>query len=190
MTTRAPKDARSLSQPRFGELMAVYEENYQLLQRVVGDVLQGHVAHAVSMPGDRRLALYVDVLERHRYTHLLRMSYLFDDRIVLRAEPNAFVRLYHDTGQAEASSFEPGRQLQSLGLNGQRLSQPAGDGLARSWRLNRFLERWLYLLLRQGHRSEHLRTSAMSIEERLASGRRAGDDAADPDSEKKVVSGA
>jgi hypothetical protein len=173
--------------------MALFEENYRLMDSLFGIVFEGKVDHAVSRVEDARLTLYLDVVERHRYTVMVRLSYLFVDQIVLRAEPNAFVRLYHDSRQAEATMFEPGRRLRSWGLSGQRLAAPAGQAeqsLLRNWRMNRFLERWLHLLKQQGHSDAALHTTALSIEERLASGRLDGAEAAELGRGKKIVSGA
>ena len=93
--------ARSTRIPRlgrFGWLMALYAENHRKLVRLLapGDLAVGAY---VSSIGDG-LDLRLDVLEQHRFTSELRMTYAMLDAVTGAPDPTAFVRLYRDAHQS------------------------------------------------------------------------------------------
>lgn len=133
-------------QSRFPELMALYAENYRQLNLLL-DASMFHHERFVSRVTDA-LDLYVQILERHRYTTVVRMTYVLEgDDGNYSLDPDAEVRLYHDAKLAEALYCYPGRLLQPVG--GAMI--PARTCANHRWRMNTFLDRWLEYLLDQGH---------------------------------------
>ena len=139
---------------RFGWLMALYAENHARLTRLFepADLVQGRY---VSSIGDG-LDLYLDVIETHRYTVELRLTYGLRDPQTGEPDPSAFVRLYHDARQAEATHCYVGRRWQdAIGM------YPPSDTLIRHrLRMNTFLGNWLDYLGEQGHGVARLRPLA------------------------------
>jgi hypothetical protein len=131
---------------RFGYLMALYAENYTRLARVFAPhrLVSGHY---VSDPGEDGFEVHMHVLEKHRYTLELDLSYGFVDERTGLPTPSAQVRVYTDARQAEAWHCEPGRHLwQVLGP-----FPEAHTVMQHRLRMNSFLNRWLEYLGEQGH---------------------------------------
>jgi uncharacterized protein len=123
----------------FSGLMDLYEHNYLRIRKIVPDLDIADEMISVS-PG--HLDLYLSVLERCKYTTMLRMTYLFkdeDDEII--REPDMHLRIYHDANIAEVHD--------RLDRNHRRIY--SGDTLQQKWRLNRFLYKWLGYCIFQGH---------------------------------------
>ena len=139
---------------RFGWLMGLYAENHRKLVRLFepGDLAVGSY---VSSIGDG-LDLRLDVLEQHRYTSELRLTYTVVDAVTGAPDPSAFVRLYRDAHQAEATHCHVGRRWQdAIGL------YPPTDTLIRHrLRMNTLLGKWLDYLAEQGHGVARLRPLA------------------------------
>lgn len=126
-------------------LIDLYERNYRRLACLapgldrIGD-------HRVSrIPGV--LDLHLGVLERHKYTVEILITYRFQDREAVILEPDMLVRVYHDARVAEAKSRDRGAWR--LRSPCQRRAVPTE--LEWKWALNAFLHRWLGYCLRQGH---------------------------------------
>jgi len=167
MSVIAPNQQRVLRRPGFHNLMAAYDSAFEQMADLCAGFRDSAHDHFVSVAGDPRIALYLDVLERHPYTSVLRMTYIFADGQRACAEPNAYVRVYHDARQMELTFCEPGRPLPGLGLLGQRMP-PGIPGSARNrWGHACFLQRWLSLLLRDGRRWRDFLPVERNIESRL-----------------------
>ncbi|MCP5155201.1 MAG: DUF1249 domain-containing protein [Ectothiorhodospiraceae bacterium] len=126
-------------------LIRLYESNYVRLVQLLPELgrIQGCRVSRVS----GALDLYVTVLERHKYTTALNLTYRFDNGDVVALEPNARVYLYHDVRAAELVSHS--RRRRSLtALPWRRGRMPELD---RRWVLNRFLLKWVRFCLHQGH---------------------------------------
>lgn len=131
---------------RFGNLMELYEKNYMQLRLLVPELKDGPITTAISVvPGC--LTLYMQVTEQSPYTSTIRLTYRFVDNegTTSRAsfEPDLTIRVYHDARSAEV--------LSGL-LHGQQHVQRTTRSLDDSWKLNRFLFKWLRYLLFRGHR--------------------------------------
>jgi uncharacterized protein YqiB (DUF1249 family) len=130
---------------RFGWLMGLYAENHRKLVRLLapGGLAVGSYA---SSTGDG-LDLRLDVIEQHRYTSELRLTYMLIDAASGAPDPSAFVRLYRDAHQAEATHCHAGKRWQdAIGM------YPPTDTLIRHrLRMNTFLGKWLDYLAEQGH---------------------------------------
>lgn len=124
----------------FAGLMAVYESNYRRLM-LLAPGLDGLERAVSRVPGC--LDLHLRVLERHRYTTFLHLTYWFEQPDGgVRPDPDLHIRMYHDARLAEVHScLRPQR----------RGGEADGCSLARRWQMNRFLEKWLAYCLAQGH---------------------------------------
>lgn len=130
---------------RFGWLMALYAENYTRLCRLFApaDLRAGRY---VSCIGDG-LDLYLDVIETHRYTVELRLTYGLLDPQTGEPDPSAYVRLYRDAHQAEATHCYVGRRWQDvIGMY-----PPPMELISHRMRMNTFLGKWLEYLAERGH---------------------------------------
>ena len=140
--------SRPLRVPRLGRfawLMELYAENHERLIRLFepADLAPGTY---VSSIGDG-LDLRLEVLEQHRYTSELRLTYAMQDPLTGEPDPSAFVRLYRDARQVEATHCYVGRRWQDvLGLN-----PPPQQLLGHRLRMNTFLGKWLQYLAESGH---------------------------------------
>ena len=130
---------------RLGWLMGLYAENHAKLVGLF-DVRALAPGHYVSMAGDG-LELHVEVMEQHRYTTELRLSYAMLDPVTGEPDPSAHLRVYHDAKQVEVTHCYVGRRWQDvIGLN-----PPADAVFGYRFRINTFLGKWLDYLTPQGH---------------------------------------
>ena len=130
---------------RFGWLMGLYAENFALLTRLFepADLAPGSWLSCIGDGLDLRL----DVLEQHRYTSELRLTYAIQDPLTGEPDPSAFLRLYRDARQVEATHCYVGRRWQDvLGM-----FPPPAELLDHRLRMNTFLGKWLHYLGEQGH---------------------------------------
>ena len=136
-----PRSLSTAAQRNLPGLMALYEENYMRLRRLLPrmDAIQGEAVSHVSGCID----LHVFVLERSRYTTTLRLTYVFRDGDEERREPDLRIRVQHDARTAEAMDLQMERGLYRF---------DARRTLQRSWERNRFLHKWLGYCLHRGHR--------------------------------------
>lgn len=124
-------------------LMALYEENYIRLRRLVPRVPEAGAVRVSRVPGC--VDLYLEVIERAPYTTTLRLTYRFGDGDGARHEPDLLLRMQHDARTAEAVEIHLPRG---------RYRFDARRTLHRCWERNRFLHRWLGYCLHRGHRFE------------------------------------
>jgi len=130
---------------RFGWLMGLYAENFGRLTRLFepADLAPGQY---VSSIGDG-LDLRVDVIEQHAYTTELRLTYALRDPVTGEPDPSAFLRLYRDARQVEATHCYVGRRWQDvIGMY-----PPPAEVLDHRLRMNTFLGKWLQYLAERGH---------------------------------------
>ena len=83
-------------------LMALYESNYLRLLRLVPDLDRIDGCFRSRVAGD--CDLYLEIVERCRYTVTLALTYRFDTDQGPLADPDVRVRAYLDGQQAEAMS--------------------------------------------------------------------------------------
>ena len=130
---------------RFAWLMGLHAENFGKLSRMFQP--QGLAeGRYLSRVGDG-LDLAVDVLAQHPYTVELRLSYLMADTVTGQPDPSAYLRLYRDARQAEATHCYVGRHWQDvLGMH------PTVEAMVgHRLRMASFLGKWLDFLDGQGH---------------------------------------
>lgn len=130
---------------RFGWLMGLYAENFALLTRLFepADLAPGAWQSSIGDGLDVRL----EVIEQHRYTSELRLTYALRDPVTGEPDPSAFLRLYQDARQVEATHCYVGRRWQDvLGM-----FPPPAQLLDHRLRMNTFLGKWLEYLAERGH---------------------------------------
>jgi uncharacterized protein YqiB (DUF1249 family) len=130
----------------FAALMTLYESNYIRLRALVPLAALAGSEELVSHVRDD-VPLHVSLCERSRYTLTLHMTYFFEDDDGYVADPDLYVRVYHDARMAEAlacgaqhrhpllAPFETGR----------------GSELERRWSRNMMLNKWLEYCADRGH---------------------------------------
>ena len=130
---------------RFGWLMGLYAENFGKLTRLFepADLQAGrYVSHCANGPD-----VVLEVIEHHRYTVELRLSYVLLDPVTGEPDPSAFLRVYRDARQVEATHCYVGRRWQdAIGMY-----PPPARIVGHRLRMNIFLGKWLDFLAQQGH---------------------------------------
>ena len=131
----------------FAGLMAIYEQNYRLINELLGKCEVTYDEYISRCPG--HLPLRLRVLERFRYTTTYSLTYLFRDDSVTHTDPDIVVRVYSDAVMAEVMGF--GEEELVAGVLPKPPKRIDGWVLERKWQLNRFLEKWLEYCLNCGH---------------------------------------
>ena len=129
----------------FAGLMAMYESNYLRLLRIIPELKKIDGCFRSRVAGD--CELYVDILERCRYTVTLSLTYYFDDDDGRVADPDMTVRAYLDGQQAEAMHLTGNYTHVEL----RRLAKAHRAALDARWKRNVVLNKWLEYLTDQGH---------------------------------------
>lgn len=125
--------------------MALYESNYLRLLNLIPDLEYLDGCYRSRVAGD--CDLYVEIMERSRYTVTLALTYYFDTPDGRVADPDMLVRAYLDGQLAEAM------RLGSVACHVEfyRLLREQGKELGARWQRNMILNKWLDYLLEQGH---------------------------------------
>jgi hypothetical protein len=129
----------------FVGLMAMYESNYLRLMRLIPELERLDGCFRSRVAGD--CELFVDVLERCRYTVTLSLTYFFEGENGRIADPDMTVRAYLDGRLAEAMSLPGNHRHSEL----RRLAKAHRAELNARWRRNVVLNKWLEYLSDQGH---------------------------------------
>lgn len=130
---------------RFAWLMGLYGENYHRLARLFAPQRLAAGSYVSSV--DDHLDVRLDVIEHHRYTIDLRLTYCFVDGETGESSPLARLRMYRDAHVAEVLQVHADERLaRALGP-----LPPAHTLFQRRVRMNSFLNRWLEYLAGQGH---------------------------------------
>lgn len=145
MTQLAPRIERIPRLSRFGWLMGLYAENFSRLTRLFHPANLAPGVHVSSISDG--LDLRLDVMQQHAYTTELRMTYAMQDPTTGEPDPSAFLRVYHDARQVEATHCYVGRRWQDvLGMY-----PPPAQLIGHRMRMNTFLGKWLVYLGEGGH---------------------------------------
>lgn len=147
---------------RFGWLMGLYAENFSRLTRLFEPAGLVEGVH-VSSVGDG-LDLRVEVIAQHAYTTELRMTYALEDPLTGEMDPSAFLRLYRDARQVEATHCYVGRRWQDvIGMY-----PPPAKLINHRMRMNTFLSKWLEYLAERGHGVKTLGLPTRDLDQRRA----------------------
>jgi len=153
----ASRIARVPSLSRFGWLMGLYAENFTRLTRLFepADLAPGVYFSCINDGPDLR----VEVLDQHPYTTELRMTYVIRGPVTGELDPSAFLRLYSDARQVEATHCYVGRRWQDvIGMY-----PPPAAVLDHRMRMNALLGKWLQYLAERGHGVATLRSCEEAV---------------------------
>lgn len=129
------------------DLMELYEENYRLMRRLC-PFLPSAELHCYQSHLPKGMDLLLNVIECSKYTSTVQLSYYKPGQAKPNFAPDLRIRIYHDARVAEAMSGL---------IHGLRYEKRSERELAASWKLNRFLYKWLGFCVRQGHQfSDHV----------------------------------
>jgi len=129
----------------FVGLMSLYESNYLRLLRLIPEVARLDGCFRSRVAGD--CDLYVEVLERCRYTVTLSLTYHFETDEGLLVDPDMTIRVYLDGQLAEAMAI--GKKQRHAALL--QLVRKHRRELDLRWQRNSILNKWLDYLSDQGH---------------------------------------
>ncbi|MEJ2256073.1 MAG: DUF1249 domain-containing protein [Woeseiaceae bacterium] len=136
----------TVAKPRsFVGLMALYESNYLRLLGLVPELDRLDGCFRSRVAGD--CDLYLEILERSRYTLTLSLTYQFETDDGLHVNPDITVRAYLDGRQAEVLAIGKKQRHPAL----RQLVREHREELDRRWRCNMVLNKWLDYLSDQGH---------------------------------------
>jgi len=125
--------------------MALYESNYLRLLHVIPEFARLDGCFRSRVAGD--CELFVDVLERCRYTITMSLTYHFDTDEGRQADPDMQVRAYLDGRLAEAMSLGGNHRHAEV----RRLFRANRREIDARWMRNVVLNKWLEYLTDQGH---------------------------------------
>ncbi|GMR15382.1 MAG: hypothetical protein BMS9Abin30_1010 [Gammaproteobacteria bacterium] len=131
--------------PRLKRLQEMQEEIYRQLLLLIPDYAVHYDSFQSRVSGSPLLRM--DILERHPYTHFLRLTYEFEENEQRELSPDAHIRMYQDARLAEVTSFNPEQGCKRLA----HPWYPHYQLFQRTWRQNLALDKWLGYLLHQGH---------------------------------------
>jgi uncharacterized protein YqiB (DUF1249 family) len=123
----------------------MYESNYLRLRHLIPELERIDGCYRSRVAGD--CELFVDILERCRYTVTLSLTYYFDGDDGRVADPDMTVRAYLDGQLAEAMSLCGHHRHAEL----RRLAKAHRAELNARWKRNVVLNKWLEYLTDQGH---------------------------------------
>ena len=129
----------------FVGLMALYESNYLRLLQLVPELERLDGCFRSRVAGD--CELFVEILERCRYTITMSLTYHFETGDGRLADPDIKVRAYLDGRLAEAMSIAGDHRHLAL----RRFIMKNRRELDARWRRNVILNKWLEYLSDQGH---------------------------------------
>ena len=129
----------------FVGLMSMYESNYLRLLRLIPELERLDGCYRSRVAGD--CDLYVEIIERCRYTVTLSLTYFFEDSAGRVADPDMVVRAYLDGQLAESMSLSGDHRHAEF----RRLVREHRLELDVRWQRNVLLNKWLEYLTDQGH---------------------------------------
>ena len=158
-----------LLQPKLRRLQELQTEIYRQLQLLIPDQVAHYDSFQSRIHGSPLLRM--DILERHPFTHFIRLTYQFERMEPLEIAPDAHIRVYNDARLAEVTSFDHVQGFErpdhDTGQSADRHPEkpaelPNGTNstssrfqplqiLQRSWQRNQALDKWMSYLLHQGH---------------------------------------
>ena len=134
-----------LLRPKLSRLQDLQTEIYRQLQLLIPDEIAYYDSFQSRVAGSPLLRM--DILERHPYTHFLRLTYQFEKDEKREIAPDAHIRIYNDARLAEVTSFNHDQGFTRTASP----YFPPNQLFQRCWRQNQALDKWLSYLLHQGH---------------------------------------
>jgi len=150
------------ARPKLRTLQETQAEIYRQLQLLIPDDAARDDRFRSRVEGSPVLRL--EILERHPYTHFIRLTYDFEQRERERLAPDAHIRVYQDARLAEVTAFNAEQAFKRSA----HPWYPTRPLLQRTWRENLALDKWLGYLIQQGHSFESMRTAERGIPAKTA----------------------
>ena len=126
--------------------MTLYESNFVRLKWIVPDLQALSDLNVSHVESD--CDLHLNVLERCRYTSVLRLTYEFAQSDEIIQDPNLEVCVYHDARLAEVRGFFGFVRHPHMA----RLQLQLKRELDQRWSQNMMLNKWLEYCAERGHR--------------------------------------
>jgi uncharacterized protein YqiB (DUF1249 family) len=136
---------RQRLQPKLNRLQDLQTEIFRQLQLLLPDEIAQYDSFQSRVSGSPLLRM--DMLERHPYTHFLRLTYEFERDEQREIAPDAHIRIYNDARLAEVTSFNHDQGF----TRSAHPFYPQQALFRQTWRQNQALDKWLSYLLHQGH---------------------------------------
>ena len=127
--------------PNIGCLMDLCEENYRHLKRLAPDIRSLNGDYLSRLEGT--VDLHMEILEQTTYTTLIYLTHYFVQSTGRYPDPEAMIRVYHDSCQVELLDIK--QKILPLKTGTQ---QPS---LAQKWKANLFLSKRLSYCVQLGH---------------------------------------
>jgi len=121
--------------------MDLCDENYRQLISIAPTLRKLDGYHISRIEGC--MDLHLEIQEQTPYTTLVHLTYFFPYQKEQLPDPDALLRVYHDSRQVEVIDLKQ----HALPLNGGK-EHPT---LIQKWRINLFLSKWLSYCVEQGH---------------------------------------
>lgn len=134
---------KNLLPARFPWLMSLYEDNHAKLLRLLPQLRRIEGEWRSTVAGSA--PLYCRIIAQEKHTTMLLLTHQFDAQ--QGEDPLAYVRVYHDTRQAEVTHLRTGSALRELFRADREIQGLADERL----RLNVFFGKWLDFLSSCGH---------------------------------------
>lgn len=128
------------------KLMWVFEANYDRLLTLIPQ-LHG-IPHSATASLDNLMDLYLEILDRSRYTTTLRLTHYLNVDGRLLPNPSMRIRLYHDAQVAEVLAYQDHSRFK----HEYPYPNPKMHQRHEKRALNLFLAEWLTYCLLQGYR--------------------------------------
>jgi hypothetical protein len=141
---------------RFTWLMSLYEDNHLKLLRLLPKLRRIEGVWCSNIAGSA--PLYCRIIAQEKHTTILLLTHRFETEASVcdpafaaqnatADDPMAYVRVYHDTRQAEVTHLREGKALRELFRADREIQNLANHRL----RLNIFFAKWLDFVANCGH---------------------------------------
>ena len=151
--------SHTIQRHRIHDLPRLNEVNYQLLMRLIPDMLNiGETSISRSREGDK---LHLRIIERSPYTTALSLTHHFHAGSIKLPVPDLWLRVYHDVCVAEAIAQLDGNSP----AHARAYDWHKGLDAGIKRQLNTFTEKWLRHCLQQGHYfgTDNLHSESLSV---------------------------
>jgi len=130
-----------VGKPTVGGLMDLCDQNYRHFMRLSPVIRELSGCYRSEVAG--YMDLHLEILEQTPYTTLVHLTHYFTHDTGAAPDPDATVRIYHDSRQAEVLDLRQSALPLKRGIHNPTLEQ--------KWRANMFLSKWLSFCVLQQH---------------------------------------
>lgn len=141
--------SHTIQRQRLHDLNRLNEVNYQLIMRLIPDLL--NMPDTAVSKAKNADDLHLQVIERSPYTTALSLTHHYRAGAIRLAVPDLWLRVYHDVCVAEAIAQIDGNSP----AHARAYDWHRGLDAEVKRQLNTFTEKWLRDCLQQGHVFKH-----------------------------------